>query len=85
MSPSNAIGTVSFAVYVEGSETCVVTPVTEVLGVKIPAPPAPAPLPRTGSAIPVQELLVAGLSLLTLGLFLSLVGRRGRTTAPPEG
>jgi hypothetical protein len=53
----------------------VVTPVTEVLGVKIPN----APLPRTGMLVPPAQL--AGLAVLMVGLGLLLLAatrRRGR-------
>ncbi len=56
----------------------VVTPVTEVLGVKIPNTPV-APLPRTGVLVPPAQL--AGLAVLMVGLGLLLLAatrRRGR-------
>ena len=54
----------------------VITPVTEVLGVKIPN--TPAVLPRTGAVVPLAQL--AGIAVLLVGLgllLLSATRRRG--------
>ena len=57
----------------------VVTPVTEVLGVKIPNPPAAKPLPNTGALVPPAQVAGVGVLLLGLGLLLlSATRRRGR-------
>jgi uncharacterized repeat protein (TIGR01451 family) len=54
----------------------VITPVTEVLGVKIPQP---GPLPRTGSSIPLGQVAGLAIGLLALGMLLVAAGnRRGR-------
>lgn len=58
---------------VESNE--VITPVTQVLGVKVAQPEA-AVLPRTGSAAPVELLAGTGVTLLGLGALLVAATRR---------
>jgi len=54
----------------------VVTPVTEVLGVKVPKPPAGI-LPRTGALVPPAQLAGVAVLLFGLGLLLVAATRRG--------
>jgi hypothetical protein len=54
------------------------TPVTEVLGVKIPNEHKPGELPHTGASLPLGATVGGGIALIAMGLLLVTAGTRRR-------